>query len=160
MIRCVSNAGSNFKPPNRHSFGMDRNKSGGFGYVLQDAMDKDSLIRQDLLNGVQFTGGTLCNDGAKWRKRSVLNSTLITLSGPFYVNSNEVTGSIKNAKFLKDDIDLAIKSIGPENVFVIVLDGACKATLNLIENDVTMHKVRITLNQLILRFLTLPLVFH
>ena len=57
---------------------------------------------------------------AKWLKRSVLNSALITLSGAFYVHSSEVTGNIKDAKFLKNDIDFAIKTIGPENVFVIV----------------------------------------
>ena len=47
----------------------------------------------------------------------------------------------KNGAFLLDDIRGAIATVGEENVFIVVLDGACKSTLRMIMDDVSTHKL-------------------
>ena len=87
-----------------------------FGEVLASELVTQREEKKLLLQGV-----TLCNDGAKWRKRSLINSKLMTSAGPFFAKSTEATGYFKDAKYLLDDII--------ENIFTVALDGACKSTL-------------------------------
>lgn len=98
-------------------------------------------VRLQLLTGVNAIGGTICNDGAKWRKRSLVNSVLMTAMGPFYCRSTNATGMFKNGAFLLDDIKGAIATVGEENVFIVALDGACKSTLRMIMDDASMQKI-------------------
>lgn len=94
-----------------------------------------------LLLGIADIGGTLCNDGAKWRKHSVINSTLMTAKGPYYARSTDATGKFKDAKYILDDIESAIEYVGAENVLIVALDGACKKTLKMIWEKESMHKI-------------------
>jgi len=43
----------------------------------------------------------------------------------------------KNAKYLFEDVINAIESIGQQNVFIVCMDGACKASLRLINEKYT-----------------------
>lgn len=74
-------------------------------------------------------------------ERSLINSVLMTTNGPFFCQSTDATGLFKGADYLLADIKSAIRNVGAENVFIVALDGACKKTLRLIENDPTMHRI-------------------
>ena len=113
----------------------------GYGKVLSDEIVRCRQSRDQMLNGVAAIGGTLCNDGAKWRRRSLINSALMTSVGPFFCQSTDATGKFKGAQYLLDDIKSAISTIGAENVFIVALDGACKATLSMIHADRGMHQI-------------------
>ena len=148
MISQVRIAGTQYKPPRRQSCSMDRSRQGseatnGLGEVLYACLMSSRERRNNLLQGVSDTGGTLCHDGAKWRKRSLVNAVLLTSKGPFYAQSTCATGKIKTAQWLKNDMVSACDAIGRQNVFNIAADGAgaCMAALNLIEEDITMHEI-------------------
>lgn len=57
------------------------------------------------------------------------------------MNNTDATGVYKDAEFLLKDIKEAIAKIGQENVFIVAMDGACKKTLRLITEDMTMHRI-------------------
>jgi hypothetical protein len=57
------------------------------------------------------------------------------------IASVDATGIYKDAKYLLDDIKKAIVSIGADNVFIVAMDGACKKTLRMIMEDMTVHKI-------------------
>ena len=144
MIRAIRGAPASYAPPTSHSMGINSVRStdeNGFGKVLSDEIVRCRNLKDRMLNGVSATGGTLCNDGAKWRRRSLINSTLMTTKGPFFCQSTDATGKFKGAQYLLDDIKKAIGAIGPENVFIVALDGACKATLSMILLDPTMNQI-------------------
>ena len=113
----------------------------GLGHVLKSELDRCRHIKTGMLNGVSCVGGTLCNDGAKWRKRSLINSVLMTSNGSFFCPSTDATGLFKGAEYLLGDIKSAVSNVGAENVFIVALNGACKKTLRLIENDPTMNQI-------------------
>lgn len=124
--------------------GVNRGRSthpDGFGSILADELLRCRSEKARLLQGTEKIGGTLASDGAKNLKCSVLNSVLQTSEGAYFAQSTNATGKFKNAQFLLDDIKSAIERIGPEYVFIVALDGACKATLRLIWDDPTMHKI-------------------
>ena len=144
MLRKVSSSGSQYIPPKPHDFGLNSSRPGsigGLGRVLSSELDRCRVLKSNLLQSISHVGGTICNDGAKWRKRSVINSTLMTSHGPFFAQSTDATGRFKDANYLLTDIKSAISSVGEENVFIVALDGACKKTLKLIWNDPQMTKI-------------------
>ena len=55
------------------------------------------------------------------------------------MNNTDATGVYKDAEFLLKDIKETIAKIGQENVFIVAMDSACKKTLRLITEDMTMH---------------------
>ena len=65
-----------------------------------------------LLSGLSFIGGTLCNDGAKWRKRNLINSVLMTSLGSYFAQSTDATGHFKDAKYVFEDLRGAIANVG------------------------------------------------
>ena len=144
LLAAVRDAGPSYLPPLSHALGKDTARStnpDGLGHVLQSELQRCRHIKTEMLHGVSCIGGTICNDGAKWRKRSLINSVLMTTNGPFFCQSTDATGLFKGADYLLGDIKSAISSVGAENVFIVALDGACKKTLRLIENDPTMHQI-------------------
>lgn len=144
LLKAVRDAGSNYLPPLSHALGRDAaraNNSEGLGHVLHDELIRCRHLKLQMLNGISCMGGTICNDGAKWRKRSLINSVLMTSNGPFFCQSTDATGLFKGADYLLSDIKSAIATVGPDNVFIVALDGACKKTLRLIQYDTTMHKI-------------------
>ena len=56
----------------------------------------------------------------------------MTIKGDFHRQCTDIQGGYKNAEFLKQDLKIAVDEIGIKNVFVIVLDGACKRTIRMI----------------------------
>ena len=144
LLKAVRDAGSNYLPPLSHALGKvaaRANNSEGLGHVLHDELVRCRHLKLQMLNGVSCMGGTICNDGAKWRKRSLINSVLMTANGPFFCQSSDATGLFKGADYLLGDIKSAIATVGSDNVFKVALHGACKKTLRLIQNDTTMHRV-------------------
>ena len=97
----MAEAGSGYCPPRRQSLGLDASRSddqGKLGEVLSSEVKRLREEKKRLLQGIKHIGGTLCNDGAKWRKRSLINSTLMTAAGPFFAKSTDATGKFKDAK--------------------------------------------------------------
>lgn len=93
MVSAIRDAGTFYIPPPSHSFGKN-NRDGndlGLGNVLSREYKRLKLVKETLLSGVQSIGGTLCSDGAKWRKRNCLNSVLHTSLGAFYCQSTGKT---------------------------------------------------------------------
>ena len=135
---------SGYCPPRRQALGLDSSRSTDpdkLGEILEKEFSDMRAEKSRLLLGAAEIGGTLCNDGAKWRKRSLINSTLMTSVGPFYARSTDATGHFKDAKYILDDIEAAIESVGKVNVFIVALDGACKKTLKLIWEKASMHRI-------------------
>ena len=93
------------------------------------------------MRGVNKLGGTLVHDGAKNKKRNALNCALQTVKGTFFIQSTDCTGEYKNQDYIYADVKAAINKIGMEKVFIVCMDGACKAVLKLLENDASMHKI-------------------
>ena len=149
LIASLRDAGPSYKPPKRHEFGV--NSSGAasllpenpnnLGRVLHAELIRVRHAKGLLLSGLLFIGGTLCNDGAKWRKRNLINSVLMTSLGSYFAQSTDATGHFKDAKYLLEDIRGAIANVGEENVFIVALDGACKSTMKMIWDDPSMHKI-------------------
>jgi hypothetical protein len=46
----------------------------GFGQVIVDELTGKRAMRSQMLVGVAGIGVTICNDGAEWRKRSLVKS--------------------------------------------------------------------------------------
>lgn len=94
MTKSIRDAGPFYLPPNSHAFGKrsrDGNES-GLGNILSSEPARLRLVKVNLLSGITSVGGTLCSDGAKWRKRNCLNSVLLTSFGAFFCQSTgEVT---------------------------------------------------------------------
>lgn len=144
LLNAVRDAGPSYLPPSSHALGKDSTRGtnpDGLGLVLHSELVRCRQIKTGMLNGISCIGGTICNDGAKWRKRSLINSVLMTANGPFFCQSTDATGLFKGADYLLKDIKSAIRCVGAENVFIVSLDGACKKTLRLIENEPTMHRI-------------------
>jgi Protein of unknown function (DUF 659) len=144
MLRKLAAVGSQYVPPLPQDFGLNRSRSHaehGMGRVLSDELHRCRIEKSRLLQNISFVGGTICNDGAKWRKRSLINSTLMTSHGPFFAQSTDATGKFKDAHFLLHDIKTAISNVGHENVFIVCLDGACKKTLKLIWDAEDMCRI-------------------
>lgn len=151
LIVALRDAGTNYVPPKRHALGLNSSQTmteemqvvnpDKFGAVLLAEITRIREAKKSLLSGLAYIGGTLCNDGAKWRKRSLINSVLITATGTFFAQSTDATGHYKDAKYLLNDIISAITAVGPENVFIVALDGACKATMKMIWDMPLMHKI-------------------
>ena len=90
MISAIRDAGPYYLPPNSHAFGKDSARSDnelGLGEVLFSEFTRLKLVKETLISGVSSIGGTLCSDGAKWRKRNCLNSVLQTSIGSFFCQS-------------------------------------------------------------------------
>lgn len=140
-IKAIGLVGDKYRTPRRQSFGLDRVTTGGLGSVLQKGLKSARQLKDTMLKGCDAVGGTLCHDGAKWSKRSLVNSVLITSSGVFHAQSTDATGVVKTTAWLKKDIVTAIQSIGQENCFIVCLDGACKSVLQSIVVDPAMHQI-------------------
>lgn len=116
----------------RKEWGMDKGKLGSF---IQKELDMSKEKRLQFLQKVNKVGGTLCSDGAKNRKRSCLNSILVSRHGSYVAQSTDATGITKTAQYIYNDVLSAIKNIGEENVFMVTMDGACKKTLRMIDEN-------------------------
>ena len=66
---------------------------------------------------------------------------LITATGSFFAPSTDATGHYKDAKYLLQDVISAINAVGQENVVIVALDGACKATMKMIWDMPSLHKI-------------------
>lgn len=93
----------------------------GLGRVLNDELTRCRHEKLRLLHNVHYIGGTLCNVGAKRRKRSLIKSVLMTSHGPFFPQYTDATGKFKDAHYLLRDIQTAIASVGSLNVFIVAL---------------------------------------
>ena len=150
LIIALRDAGPHYVPPKRHEFGvnaynMTAERAEGnpnrLGRVLLSELNYVREAKEWLFSGLSQIGGTLCNDGAKWRKRSLINSVLITPVGTFFAQSTNATGHFKDGQYILDDIISAIATVGEENVFIVALDGACKRTMQMIWDRPSMHRI-------------------
>lgn len=151
LIVALRDAETNYIPPKRHAFGLNASQimneetqlanPDKLGAVLFAEITKIREVKKSLLSGLSYVGGTLRNDGVKWGKRNLINSVLITATGSFFAQSTDATGHHKDAKYLLQDVISAINAVGQENVFIVALDGACKATTKMIWDMPSLHMI-------------------
>ena len=150
MVTALRDAGPNYLPPKRHAFGLDSYSCSEegvqanplhLGKVLFSELQRVRNLRSVLYNGLDQIGGTLCNDGAKWRKRSLINSTLMSAQGVYFAQSTDATGKFKDSQYLLDDVKSAIAYVEAKNVFIVCLDGACKKVLKMIWECEPIHQI-------------------
>lgn len=65
----------------------------------------------------------------------LINSALMISVGSLFCQLSDSTDNIDRVQYLLYDIKEAALANGAANGFIVALDGACKATLNLIYED-------------------------
>jgi len=115
--------------PDRHEFGHG-------GKVLDAAVAHAREYKEGRLQEVRGLGNTFVADSFKKYKVSSNNSVLVTVRGEFFGGHANFTGVSKTGENLRDDAKRALLELGGEDiVFLVVMDGACKKTLRLIERE-------------------------
>jgi hypothetical protein len=131
----------------RHQYGLnnpaghDSDDPPVLGDVLQRNLEDAQRKKLKAMVGVDVIGGTLCSDGAKNRRRNALNTVLLSIKGVYFVQTSDACGEYKTAQYLFDDIMIAIRKVGIENVFIVCLDGACKKNLRMINLSDVITKI-------------------
>ena len=132
-----SEKGSTFSLPGRQDLGLKgRYGSVELGKVLQHGLDISRRYTKSKMVPLLRTGGTLVNDAMKNMKRSTVNSVVMSTRGVFFAQSTDATGAHKNALWYYDNILAAIVTVGGKKyMFIVCLDGACKKTLKLFNEE-------------------------
>ena len=126
FVKVLQGSPVEYKLPRKKALGADATncQDTGLGRVLKRGFLDAQLKKLELLHGVSDIGGTLMHDGAKHRKRNVLNAALMTQKGPLFVQATDASGVYKSSEYLADDVIRACSSIGWSNVFLVAMDGA------------------------------------
>ena len=126
FVKVLQHSTVEYKVPRKKALGADAAncQDTGLGRVLKHVFHDAQLKKLELLHGVSDVGGTLMHDGAKHRKRNVLNAALMTHKGPLFVQATDASGVYKSSEYLADDVIRACSSIGWPNVFLVAMDGA------------------------------------
>ena len=98
LVKSIALSGVQYVLPDRRKLSLQESEVGSvsvLGSVLAEGLNNSRIQRVEILREIKYIGGTLCSDGAKNRKRAALNSTLMTLRGPFFVRSTDATGMHK-----------------------------------------------------------------
>lgn len=118
-----------FTVPGRQSLGFEDEK---LGKGLQLVVDHYDGKQNVLLKHAPQHGTTTFSDGAKNRGRSALNTCVQLANGAvLMLQHTDATGLTKNKEYLLADAVQALRKLGFENAFLLVMDGAsaCKWVL-------------------------------
>ena len=122
-----------YKPPSR-----DKIK----GTLMRKATDKMEVELRRLEVVAHKYGTTLVSDGWKNCKRQpIINLLLITSEGTVFIDCIDTKGQKKDAEFIVKFIETGVKERIPAYLqgteSVVVMDGACKRALTLLEQRFT-----------------------
>jgi hypothetical protein len=66
------------------------------------------------------------------QSRSLLNCICSNPAGQFFVKVIDTSGKVKTKEYIAEEAILMIEAEGPENVAVLIMDGACRSAFPLI----------------------------
>ena len=93
----------------------------------------DAKVARTVNRLVKETGAMLISDGwTSVQARQIVNCLLATAAGSHFIKAVDTSGHIKDAQFIADFVCEVIQDKGPENIVVVCMDGACKASFSLI----------------------------
>lgn len=93
----------------------------------------DAKVAKKINGLIKETGAMLISDGwTSVQARPIINALLATPAGSKFVQALDTSGEIKDARFIADFIIKIIECVGPENIVAVCMDGACKASFELI----------------------------
>ena len=93
----------------------------------------EQKLRRKVEGLLQQCGCTVMSDDwSSVQARSIINALLTTPAGARFIEALDTSGETKDAEFIKEFICRIIEAIGPENVAAVCMDGACKASFDLI----------------------------
>lgn len=96
----------------------------------------DESIRNKIGGIIEHTGVMLMSDGwTNVQNRPILNVIAACPLGSYFIEALDTSGETKDAVFTADFMKGHIKRFGPEKVVAVCMDGACKASFPLIEED-------------------------
>lgn len=102
------------------------------------ALDKelDESIRAKIRGIVEHTGVMLMSDGwTNVQSRPILNVIAACPVGSYFIEALDTSGQTKDAEFISNFMKGHITRFGPEKVVAVCMDGACKSSFPLIEED-------------------------
>ena len=83
---------------------------------------------------IKSYGSTILSDGwTSIQNRPIINVLVATRGHSQLKMAIDTSGNDKTMEFIFDKIDQVIKEVGPENVFAVCMDGACKGAFDLIK---------------------------
>ena len=114
------NAPKNYKLPDRKALSAR---------ILNEVYEESRALVEGVINKSKTTGGALVSDGASVKKRPMINYLYCSIEGVCYLGTEDLSedlaeGAVKNAEFIFEGWDEHIRTIGPENVVVVITDGA------------------------------------
>jgi hypothetical protein len=96
----------------------------------------DTTIRTKMAGIIEHTGVTLMSDGwTNVQNRPILNVIASCPLGSYFIEALDTSGETKDAEFIADFMKGHIIRFGPEKVVALCMDGACKSSFPLIEED-------------------------
>jgi len=102
------------------------------------AFDKelDDRIKARMHPVMQMTGVTVLSGGwTSCANRPILNALLVSPLGCYFVRADDTSGDTKDAVYVAKYINGVINDTGPELVTAVCMDGACKSSFSLIEDE-------------------------
>ena len=85
---------------------------------------------------LEETGCMIMSDGwTSTQNRPIINALQSTPAGARFLKAVDTSGDTKDAQYVADFICACIRSVGPENLVAVVMDGACKSSFAIIEKE-------------------------
>jgi hypothetical protein len=106
-----------------------------FAGKLLDQTDATIMADVQLLKKpmTEDTGLSVMSDGmTNIQSRSLLNCICSNPAGQFFVKVIDTSGKVKTKEYIAEEAILMIEAEGPENVAVLIMDGACRSSFPLI----------------------------
>ena len=138
VVDAIKAAGVSYVPAKEEVLSEHRerpsgSREGGLFLAKRTVERERSAIFTSLTSQEINESGTVVSDGAKisTRKRGMLNSALVTVSGVLLLQSTDATGKTKDANYLTDDGVQALKKAGPWSIISKKLpDGTMVTKIN------------------------------
>ena len=85
---------------------------------------------------LEETGCMIMSDGwTSTQNRPIINALQSTPAGARFLKAVDTSGDTNDAQDVADLICACIRSVGPENLVAVVMDGACKSSFAIIEKE-------------------------
>ena len=104
----VSKCGAGYKLPNRAMLS---------GKLLQEAVLEVDNKLKEFKTQMCVTGATLISDGwTNVQNRPIINYLSVTPDGAMFIDGSDMSGEVKDAQFIADEIKRNIEYLGKENI--------------------------------------------
>jgi len=153
MMRAVGDYGAGYCPPDRERIADNRPKADTGGEsakgklpdkppgLLWACMETLRREKEACLGSAMRTGVTLVSDGARNAKAGVVAYAAATPKGSVFVSVTDAAASGQAAaptpEFLAADAEAAVRKVGEQNVFMVVMDGPfpCAQALQILQGS-------------------------